>query len=108
MLKEWGPREGSADAALTEGQIKEKLADYDKQIHAIEDSYRSIEQNSGDNSILQTKSILDDDDEQAVNPAEDPIAKAAAEHAVWKAGYESAEEAEEFSLGSFFDDDDYT
>lgn len=108
MLKEWGPREGSADAALTEGQIKEKLADYDKQIHAIEDSYRSIEQNSGDNSILQTKSILDDDDEQAANSTDDSIARAAAEHAVWKAGYESAEEADEFSLGSFFDDDDYT
>lgn len=118
MLKEWGPREDSDEARLTEGEIKKKLKGYEEEIKAIEDSYHDIVANSGDTGLHEKHNPLDDIDDPDIDPtnynfdgsAGDAITDAAAENAMWKDGYKPTDEpeAEEFSIGSFFDDDDYT
>lgn len=101
MLKEWGPRPGSAEAALSEAEIKEKLEGYQEKIQEITASYESIKQDSIA-AKLDTSSIETGDD----------IAEAAAEKDMWAAGYtptspDEEAEAQEFEIGNFFDDSDY-
>lgn len=101
MLKEWGPRPGSAEAALSEAEIKEKLEGYQEKIQEITASYESIKQDS----------IAAKPDTASIETGDD-IAEAAAEKAMWAAGYtptspDEEAEAQEFEIGNFFDDSDY-
>lgn len=101
MLKEWGPRPGSAEAALSEAEIKEKLEGYQEKIQEITASYESIKQDS----------IAAKPDTHSIETGDD-IAEAAAEKAMWAAGYtptspDEEAEAQEFEIGNFFDDSDY-
>lgn len=101
MLKEWGPRPGSAEAALSEAEIKEKLEGYQEKIQEITASYESIKQDS----------IAAKPDTSSIETGDD-IAEAAAEKAMWAAGYtptspDEEAEAQEFEIGNFFDDSDY-
>lgn len=101
MLKEWGPRPGSAEAALSEAEIKEKLEGYQEKIQEITASYESIKQDS----------IAAKPDTASIETCDD-IAEAAAEKAMWAAGYtptspDEEAEAQEFEIGNFFDDSDY-
>lgn len=101
MLKEWGPRPGSAEAALSEAEIKEKLEGYQEKIQEITASYESIKQDS----------IAAKPDTASIETG-DNIAEAAAEKAMWAAGYtptspDEEAEAQEFEIGNFFDDSDY-
>lgn len=101
MLKEWGPRPGSAEAALSEAEIKEKLEGYQEKIQEITASYESVKQDS----------IAAKPDTSSIETGDD-IAEAAAEKAMWAAGYtptspDEEAEAQEFEIGNFFDDSDY-
>lgn len=115
MLENWGPREGTEDAKLTESQLKEKLDSLESKIKEIDKSYEDIakasEISTKSSERYSTLTSKKSDTELGISEM-DEIHESALENEVWKSGYNpldsgevEEDEAEAFSIGSFFDDD---
>lgn len=102
MLREWGPRPGTAEAELPEGEIQKKLEEYTEKIQEITASYEDIKNNSDATSSLEASNNI------SISASD--IEMQAKEKAAWASGYvpDDNSQAGAFELGDFFSDDDYT
>ena len=103
-LKEWGPRENSLEAGMDQKKLSEKISELEEQAKEIDDKYKEMKDAYASNKV---------EDSGSVNVIESgqSIEETAMENEAWKSGYaplDDEEKAEEFSIGSFFSDDDYS
>lgn len=94
MLREWGPKAGSAEANMSETELKAKIAELHEKTTHIEEL----------NKDIATDSMISD------AMSAEQIEAEAADKELWQQGYVDGKpesEPGEFELGAFFSDDDY-
>lgn len=100
MLREWGPRQDDENGIIiSQASIQKQLDEYAEQLAAIDQKYKDQEEalKARENELK----TMEDAKSAAAIQAD------AADRELWAHGYIPEDDAPEFSIGSFFDDDLY-
>ena len=100
MLRNWGPRTDDAEVIISRESVERQLEEYKTKLEAIDNKYK--EQKKADEEREAQLQAMEDAKSAADIEAE------AANKDLWAKGYIPDDEpnAPEFTVGSFFDDDD--
>lgn len=109
MLENWGPRTDDADVIISKESISKQLDEYNSKL----EEYARADKEAKEKEKADAEALKKMEEEQARLKREALYSTVDAENTIrdaWKTGYlpdEDVEKAPEFSLGTFFDDDDY-